>query len=189
MLILALGLVLFLGTHSVSIISRPWRDARAAALGDSSWRGLYALLSLIGLGLIVWGYMLARPDAAILYTPPLWTRHLAGLLMLFSMLCLAVSILPAGRLKPAMKHPLLAAVKIWSFAHLIANGDAASVLLFGAFLAWAVVDRISLQRRGAPIAAPGPWSRDIAALALGLVLYGLIVWVLHEPLFGVAPFG
>ena len=189
MLILVLGLVVFLGTHSVSIVSRPWRDARAAALGDGPWRGLYTLLSFIGLGLIIWGYMLARPGAAMLYSPPLWTRHLAGVLMLLAMIALAVSILPAGRLKHVLKHPMLLSIKIWAFAHLLANGDAVSVLLFGAFLAWAVIDRISLKRRGAPVSPAGPWGWDLAALLLGLVLFALFGWYLHALLFGVAPFG
>lgn len=189
MLILLVGLLLFLGVHSVSMFAGGWRDRRVAASGEHAWKGIYALLSLFGLILIIWGYGTARPDAPILYDGPIWLRHLAALLMFFAMLCLAVSLLPGGKLKRMMKHPQLAAVKIWAFAHLLVNGDLASILMFGAFLAWAVSLRISLKRRGAAIAAEGPLLWDFAALALAIVLYLIFVWRLHALLFGVVPFG
>lgn len=189
MLILLVGLVLFLGTHSVSIVARQWRDRSAARFGEPSWKGIYTLLSLGGLALIIWGYAQARPDSPVLYLAPAWTRHVAGLLMLVAMIALAVSVLPAGRLKGMLKHPMLLSVKVWAFAHLVANGDLASVLLFGAFLAWAVTDRISLKRRNAPIAAAGALAWDIVAIAAGVAIYLLFVWRLHLILFGVLPFG
>jgi uncharacterized membrane protein len=189
MLILLLGTILFLGVHSVSIVAPGWRGARAAAFGENAWKGLYSVVALAGFALIVWGYGLARPGAAVLYEPPAWLAHLAALLMLPAMIALAAYLLPAGRLKPALKHPMLAAVKIWALAHLLANGDAASVFLFGAVLAWAVADRISLKRRNARVVRPGPVLWDIAAVVLGAVLYLLFAWRLHVLLFGVTPFG
>lgn len=187
MLILILGLVLFLGIHSVRILAPAWRDERVLAMGQG-WRGVYSLVSAAGLFLIVWGYGPAGEAAPVLYDPPPWTRHLAALLMLFASIAIAVYALPAGRLKPMLRHPMLVSVKLWAVAHLLANGDLASVLLFGAFLAWAVADRISVKRRGAPVPVPGPAVNDAIAVAVGVAIYGLFVWKLHAWLFGVAPF-
>lgn len=189
MLWLVLGLVIFLGTHSTRIFAPAWRDDYVASGGRMTYRAIYSLLSLIGIVLIVWGYGKAWDDPVLLWDPPLWTRHIAALLMLFAFISLAVYALPAGRLKPMLKHPMLLAVKIWALAHLLANGDLASVLLFGTFLLWAAADRVAAKRRGAPIPNPGPVSMDIAAVVAGIVLYLLFVWRLHEWLIGVAPFG
>lgn len=186
---LVLGLVIFLGVHSVRIVAPAWRDARIAGAGEGTFKGVYSLLSAVGLVLVVWGYAKAWEAPVVLYDPPAWTRHLAALLMLFSFVSLAVYMLPAGRLKPILKHPMLLAVKIWALAHLIANGDLASLVLFGAFLLWAAADRVAAKRRGAPVPKPGPATMDIAALAVGVVLYLLFVWRLHEWLIGVEPFG
>ena len=140
MSLLILGLVLFLGVHSVSIVARPWRDGMVARLGEGPWKGLYSLVSLAGFVLIVYGYGLARQSPMVLYTPPLALRHGAMLLMLPVFVLLLAAYLP-GRLQRAAKHPMLAATKFWALAHLLANGTLADVLLFGGFLAWAVADR------------------------------------------------
>ncbi|PSM18405.1 MULTISPECIES: NnrU family protein [Nitratireductor] len=187
MLVLVLGLVLFLGVHSVRVFAPSWRDRKRDAIGHASWRGAYSLVSLIGFVLIVWGYGLAWAGAPVLYEPPVWLKHLAALLMLFAFVSLMVFALPAGRLKPVLKHPMLVAVKLWAVAHLLANGDLASLLLFGSFLAWAVLDRISVKRRGEAPPAPGSVLNDAIAVAAGLVLYVLFVWKLHLWLFGAAP--
>ena len=189
MLWLVLGLVIFLGVHSVRIFAPAWRDARIAGGGEGAFKGVYSILSAVGLVLIVWGYGKAWEVPVVLYDPPVWTRHLAALLMLFSFIALAVYMLPAGRLKPILKHPMLLAVKIWALAHLIANGDLASVVLFGAFLLWAAADRVAAKRRGAAVPRPGPATMDIAAVVVGVVLYLLFVWRLHVWLIGVVPFG
>src|SRR5690606_1385968 len=134
---------LFLGVHCVRILAPDWRLRRIAAMGEAKWKGLYSLVSLAGLVLLVWGYALARPEAAILYEPATWLRHVAALLMVLALISFTAYLLPAGRLKPVLKHPMLVSVKAWALAHLLANGDLASILLFGAFLAWAVAARIS----------------------------------------------
>lgn len=187
MFILILGLVIFLGVHSVRIFAPVWRDRRITVMGEGRWKGLYTLVSLVGFVLIVWGYGMARPDAPLLYEPPVWMKHIGVALMPFAFISLAVSLFPAGRLKPMLKHPMLLSVKIWAFAHLLANGDLASLLLFGLFLAWAVADRISVKRRGNGVPAPGPVTWDILGVAAGVVLYLLFVWRLHEWLIGVSP--
>jgi uncharacterized membrane protein len=186
MLILVLGLILFLGIHSVRIFAPAWRDERAAAMGQG-WRGLYSLISAAGLALIIWGYGPAWASATVFYEPPIWMKHLAALLMLFASIAIMVYAVPAGRLKPILKHPMLLAVKIWALAHLIANGDLASILLFGGFLVWAVLDRISVKRRGVAAPAPGPVRNDAIAVVAGVVLYALFVGGLHLWLFGVSP--
>lgn len=188
MLVLVIGLILFLGSHSVRIFAPGWSRSRSAAMGENAWKGVYSLVSLLGFVLIVYGYGLARLSSPLLYIPPAWISHVTALLMVFAFIALGIYMLPAGRLKPMLKHPMLVAVKIWAFAHLLANGDLASILLFGAFLAWAVLDRISVKRRGVAVPAAGPVKQDVAAVALGLVLYGLFVWKLHWWLFGVQPF-
>ena len=192
MLVLILGIVVFLGIHSVRIVAPQWRLARIAQWGEGKWKGLYSLVSLVGLVLLVWGFGMARLEAPILYEPPVWMKHIVLLLMLFAFIFLGLFIAKAGRLKPALKHPMLIAIKTWALAHLLANGDLASLILFLSFLAWAVFDRIALKRQAraglAPaVIAPGPVTNDVIGIAIGLVLYGLFVWKLHALLIGVSP--
>jgi uncharacterized membrane protein len=189
MTLLVLGLVLFLGVHSVSIVAPAWRDA-VAARHDRAWKGLYTLVSIAGFVLIIYGYGVARQSPVLLYAPPTWLRHVAMLLMLPFFVLVLAAYLP-GRIKTAAKHPLLAATKLWALSHLLANGTLADVLLFGGFLAWAVADRISFKRRvQRPIpGAPPSAANDLIAVVGGLALYGLFVWRAHAWLVGVSPFG
>ena len=190
MTLLVAGLVLFLGIHSVSIVAPAWRDAQLAQRGESAWKGLYSVAAGIGLGLIIYGYGLARQAPMVLYTPPAALRHVALLLLLPVFVLLLAAYLP-GRIKTAAKHPMLLATQLWAAAHLLANGNLADVLLFGGFLAWAVTDRISLNQRPAR-AVPGAPARpanDAIALVGGLVLYFVFVRWAHGWLIGVAPLG
>ncbi len=189
MFALVVGLIVFLGVHSVRILAPQWRDQRLSAMGEGKWKGIYSVVSLIGFALIVWGFGQARLVAPVLYEPPVWAKHITALLMLFAFISLMVSILPAGRLKPILKHPMLLAVKIWAFAHLLANGDLASLILFGSLLAWAVVDRIAVKRRGGSLPQPGPVKWDIYAVVSGALLYVLFIWRLHVWLIGVPVMG
>lgn len=184
MLVLIIGIVVFLGIHSVRILAPGFRDRQIAA-GEGRWKGIYSLVALVGLVLIVWGYSMARLTAPILYEPPIFMRHINLLLMYFSFVFLVASQMPAGRIKAAVKHPMLLAVKIWAFGHLLANGDLAALLLFGSFLVWAIVDRISVKRRGDMGPKPGPVTWDIAVIVVASILYALFVWRLHLWLFGV----
>jgi uncharacterized membrane protein len=191
---LIVGLVLFLGVHSVSIVSPLGRQQLARQMGEAGYKGLYTLVSFVGLGLIVWGYGLAREAPVLLYTLPTGVRHLAALLMLPVFVLLLAAYLP-GRIQRAAKHPMLLSVKLWALAHLLANGTLADVLLFGGFLVWAVADRISVKRRAAAglmrsaPALPGSAANDAIALVGGLVLYAVFVLWLHGWLFGVSPMG
>src|ERR1700676_3639484 len=188
MLLLIIGLVLFLGVHSVAIPAPAWRAGAIHRLGERAWKGLYALVSLIGFILICYGFGLARHAPVFLYSPPTWLRHAALIVILPVFPLLLAAYLP-GRIKSAAKHPMLAAVKLWAFAHLLANGSLADVLLFGGFLGWAVMDRISLKRRPAQAlrtAPPSPWN-DVVAVVLGLAIYALLIAWAHLRLFGVSP--
>ena len=189
MSLLVLGLVLFLGIHSVSIVAPAWRARQVARLGERRWKGLYALASLVGLVLLIHGYGLARQGPAVLYAPPPALRHIALLLMLPVFPLLFAAYMP-GRIQRAARHPMLLAVILWAAAHLLANGTLADLLLFGGFLVWAVADWISAQGRAVPHRVPGAPPRalnDIAALAGGLVVYAVFLFRAHVWLVGVPP--
>ncbi|WP_108659733.1 NnrU family protein [Acuticoccus kandeliae] len=191
MSVMIAGLILFLGVHSLQIAA-PVRAAAMAQLGPRGYRAAYTVLALIGFVLIVVGYGSWRFNGApLLYQPPVWGRHLALLLMWFAFIALAAANAP-GHIKMILKHPMLVSVKIWALAHLLANGDAATVTLCLAFLAWAVVDRISVKRREkagllVPMTATPRWRADAIAVLIGTIVYILFVWKLHLWLIGVSP--
>ena len=189
MALFIVGMVLFLGIHSVAIVAPAWRDAQAARQ-PGAWKGAYALVSLVGLVLLIYGYGLARQIPLVVWTPPAALRHLALLLMLPVFPLLLAAYLP-GRIKAVAKHPMLLAVKFWSAAHLLANGTLVDMILFGSFLAWAVLDRIAVKKRATPRVVPGaPPSplNDAIALAGGLALYTVFLLWAHRWLIGVSPF-
>jgi uncharacterized membrane protein len=190
MILLVLGLLLFLGVHSLSIISSTKRDQMAARLGEWPFKGLYSLVAIVGLVLIVVGYGQARMDPTWLYQPPAFLRHLNMLLMLIVFPALLAAYLP-GRIQMTLKHPMLVAVKAWALAHLLVNGTLADVLLFGGFLAWAVVDRISLKRRPQRSIPqlPGSKLNDVIVIVGGLGLYAAFAFWLHPLWIGVPVVG
>ncbi|MEO8753355.1 MAG: NnrU family protein [Casimicrobiaceae bacterium] len=189
---LVAGLVLFLGVHCIRIFADGWRSAQVARLGEGKWKGIYSLLSGIGLVLLVWGYGQARLDTIALWHPPLWTRHVAALLTLPAFVLMAAGNMPGTRIKAALGHPFVLGVKLWAFAHLLANGTLADVVLFGSFLAWAIVDFASLRRRdraNGTVYPPGTLARDALATAIGVVAWVVFAFWLHGLLIGVRPFG
>ena len=156
------------------------------------WKGIVSVISIIGFVLIVWGYGEARSNPIVLYSPPVWTRHIAALLTVPAFILLVAAYIPGTRIKRAVGHPMVAAVKIWAFAHLLANGTLADVVLFGAFLAWAVADYIAARRRdraAGTVFTVGPVSRDIAAVIIGLAAWAAFAFWLHAAWIGVRPFG
>ena len=192
MIILILGLLIFLGGHSVRIVADGWRAAQIARWGERSWKGLYSLAAAAGLALILWGYHLAQAQPVVLWAPPSWARHLGALLTVPAFVLLAAAYVPRNRIKAAVGHPMVAAVKTWAFAHLLANGTLAAVLVFGAFLVWAVMDFTSARRRDRAAGTrypAGAGSRDAIVLAVGLVAWALFAFLLHGWLIGVRPFG
>jgi uncharacterized membrane protein len=187
MVYLVLGLILFLGMHSISIVAPGWRDRTAARLGNA-WRGLYSLITLAGLIVIVWGFGIARQNPVVLYVPPAWTHYVTAVLMLPVFTLFLAAYLP-GRISGALKHPMLLSVMLWAAAHLIATGMLADVVLFGSFLVWAVADRISFTwRTQRPIpTAPSMKLNDGIAIVVGLVIYIVFEHWLHVRWIGVQP--
>jgi uncharacterized membrane protein len=186
--LLVAGLVLFLGIHSVSIISDAWRNRMVERIGRFPWQAIYGLVAIAGLVLIVWGYGLARQEPTVIYQPPIWLRHVSLLLLVFIFPLLLAAYLP-GRIKQVTRHPMLVATKLWAFAHLLANGMLHDVVLFGAFLVWAVADRISMKHREErPVPGlPSSKLNDAIAVVGGLGLYVWFVVHGHAWLFGVSP--
>ena len=157
MTFLILGLILFLGVHSVRIFAEGWRTAQIAQRGEGAWKGLYSVASIVGFGLIIWGYGLAREQPTVLWPPQLWARHLASLLTLVAFILLAAAYVPKNGIKAWVHHPMVLGVKVWALAHLLANHTLADLLLFGSFLVWAVLDfRAARQRdRAGQVQLPG----------------------------------
>ena len=188
MTLLIIGIVVFLGIHLLPTIP-DLRDRLVGRLGANGYKVFFSLLSVAGFVLLVWGF--ARAPLIQVWSPPSWTRWVAIVLMLPAFIFLVAAYVP-GQIKAKLKHPFLVAIKTWALAHLIANGDLASIILFASFLAYAVYDRIALKRREATglitMAATGPPRNDLIAVAVGIILYvAFLVW-LHPLLFGTAPF-
>ena len=189
---LILGLVLFLGVHSVRIVADDWRTRTVAAWGEMRWKGLYAAVSLVGFALIVWGYGQARLMPVTVWQPPLPMRHIAALLTLISFVMLVATYVPGNAIKARLGHPMVLGVKVWALAHLLANGQLADMVLFGAFGVWAVLSFRSARQRDR-INPPSPRASSAAATGL-TVLLGVAAWVAfafwgHRALIGIAPFG
>jgi uncharacterized membrane protein len=192
MTMLILGLVLFLGVHSVRIVAEDWRSATRARLGENAWKGAYSLLSLAGFVLICYGYGAARQQPVPLWASPLWTRHLAALLTLPAFVLLAASQVPGNVIKAKLRHPMLLGVKLWAAAHLLANNTLADVLLFGAFLAWAAIDYRAARQRDRALQTLYPAGRSgptVVAVVGGLVAWVVFAFWAHGVLIGVRPFG
>ena len=191
MIYLIAGLIVFLGVHSVRIVAEDWRTRTIAGVGANPWKGVYSLLSIAGFVLLVWGYGEARQQGVVLYEPPVFTRHIAGLLMLVSLVLLVAAYVPRNHIKAKLHHPMIIGVKVWAFAHLLANGRLLDVVLFGAFLAWAVADFIAARKRDRRLGTVYPSGNLLQTLLT--VVAGGIIWVvfvagLHLWLIGVAPF-
>ena len=192
MVYLILGLIVFLGAHSVRIVADDWRALTRARIGEQAFKGIYAVLSLFGFGLIVWGFGVARETPIQLWSPPAATRHVAALFNVLAFVLLTAAYVPGNAIKARLHHPMVLGVKTWAFAHLISNGNLAHVLLFGAFLAWAVLDYISARRRdrvqGTQYPA-GTFRATAVCALLGVFVAGVFALRLHGLLIGIKPFG
>jgi uncharacterized membrane protein len=173
-LVLILGLIIFLGVHSVRIFAEDWRQSVIARLGDGPWKGIYSVLSIAGFVLIIWGY----------------GRHTAIILNLIALLLFALYVVPSGYLKARLGHPMLLSIKVWAFAHLISNNTLADLILFGAFLIWALADIRAARGRDrtrGTVRVAGPVRYDAIAVVAGFVIWAAILWRLHEWVIGVSP--
>lgn len=192
MSVLIIGLLLFLGVHSVRIFAEDWRGARIARFGETGWKLAYSLVSLVGLVVLIYGYGMSRADPVFVWNPPIWTRHLAALLTLPAFILLAAAYVPGNRIKAALSHPMILGVKVWAFAHLLANGRLGDIVLFGAFLLWAVLDFRAARQRdrtGAVTRPAGNLTGDAITLAAGLIGWAVFALYLHAWLIGVPVFG
>ncbi len=188
---LILGLVVFLGTHSVRIFAEDWRVRTIARMGQNPWKGIYSLISIAGFVLLVWGYGQARQAGGALYDPPLFMRHVTALFMLISFVLVAAAYVTGNHIKAAIGHPMAAGVKLWAFAHLLSNGSLAAVILFGAFLAWAIVDFIVARKRDRAAGTQypaGSGARTAATVVAGVAAWAVFAFWAHLWLIGVAPF-
>jgi uncharacterized membrane protein len=191
MTLLILGLILFLATHSLRIAAPDWRQRQIARLGVMPWRGLISLASLAALLLIIWGFRQAGAEPITLYRPPLWLKHLAIALTLPAFLLLAAAFVPGNSLKARFGHPMVLGVKIWAFAHLLANGAAHHLLLFGTLLLWSAVSFASARRqdrRQGLTRQLGEVRRNLFVLIAGLAAWALVALLLHGWVIGVRPF-
>lgn len=189
MLLLIVSLIIFLALHSIRIFAPSIRECGIAKFGKGGWHAGYGIASLVSLLFIAYAFGEARNVTDVLYTPPTGMAHLTSTLMLIALVCAVSAVLPAGYIATKLKYPFIVAIKIWAISHIIANGEVASLLVFVAFLAWAVLLRISMKKRE----ALGEYQRrafvsgryDIVAICLGIVLWGLIIMRLHVLIIGV----
>lgn len=192
MIVLLIGLLLFLGPHSVRIFADDWRSAQIERFGEIPWKLSYSIVSIAGFVLIIIGYGMTRMDPVFVWFPPVWTKHLAALLMIPAFILLAAAYVPRNRLKVMFKHPMVIGVKVWALAHLLANGRLGEIVLFGVFLVWAVLDfRSARQRDRASAVAPQPatLTGDLVTVAVGVAGYVIFAMWLHTRWIGVPVFG
>ena len=192
MSLLILGLIIFLGVHSVRILAEGWRTRVIAERGEGLWKGAYTVLSVAGFALIVWGYGMARQQPVVLWPSPGWTRHVAALLTLFAFVMLVAAYVPGNAIKAKLKHPMVLGVKVWAIAHLLANNTLADLLLFGGFLVWAVLSFRAARgrdRAAGTVYAAGRALPTVVTLLIGLVAYAGFAFWAHAAWIGVRPFG
>jgi uncharacterized membrane protein len=183
-----LGLVIFLGAH-VFVTMRNERAVLVAKFGEWPYRGLFSLVSIVGIVLIAYGFASYRAAGFIIvWNPPAWTRHIVEALMWPASIMIVAAYIP-GNIKRVLKHPMLAGVKTWAFAHLCANGDLGGIILFASVLAWAIYDRITLKHRSDTGGPPIPLKNDIIAIIVGTIVYLALGFVFHPIVIGVPAFG
>jgi uncharacterized membrane protein len=200
MALLILGLVLFLGAHSTRIFAENWRQGVLERLGEKTYKGVYTLVSLLGFGLLIYGFDQVRWDSPALWMPPVWVKHVAALLMLLSLVLLACAHAPRNAIKAKLHHPMVLSVKVWALAHLLANPRLADVVLFGAFLLWSVLDFRAARKRDRLAAAASEEAGTLVvpevsaaatwrAVGIGVVVWSILLSHGHVWLFGVSPLG
>ena len=202
MALLILGLVLFLGAHSTRIFAEHWRQATLERLGEKAYKGAYTLVSLVGFGLLMFGFDQVRWDSPVLWSPPVWAKHGAAVLMLLSLVLLACAHAPRNAIKAKLHHPMVLSVKVWALAHLLANPRLADVVLFGAFLIWSVLNFRAARQRDRLAAATalsgegsGALEPEVSsaatwrAIGIGVVVWAFLLSRGHVWLFGVSPLG
>ena len=187
---LLIGLILFLGVHSLRIVADDWRSAQLAQRGEKAWKLGYTVISLVGFALIIWGFGQARQDTVYLWPRLPGMNHLAALLTLIAFVLIAASQIPRNHIKAKLRHPMLIGVKVWALAHLLANNSLADLVLFGSFLVWAVLCFRAARQRdraGAPAPAAGTPMNTAIAVVGGVVAWAIFAFWAHAALIGVNP--
>ncbi|WP_322105634.1 NnrU family protein [Paraburkholderia sp. J41] len=190
--LLVLGLVIFIGVHSIRVAAPRWRAAQIERLGPQAWRGAFALLSIIGIVLVVYGYGLSRRYPVPLWAPPFWMAHVTALLTAVAFIMIVAAYVPGNHFKRALGQPFVSGVALWAFAHLLANGTLNDVVLFLVFLVWALAELRVENRRdreAGVVYPPGRASRDAIVVVIGLVAWAVFAFWLHGLLIGVRPLG
>lgn len=192
MTVLVLGLMLFLGMHSIRIFAEGARTTWYQQLGEQRWKFVFSVVSIAGFVLVLWGFSLARQQPVVLWpAPPVWLRHVASLLTLAAFVLVAAAYVPANLLKARLRHPMVLGVKLWAFAHLLANNTLADLVLFGSFLVWAILDFAAARRRERKLVTvqDGTTGRTVIAAVVGVLLWAVFAFWLHGRWLGVAPLG
>lgn len=188
---LVLGLLFFLGVHSLRIFANDWRNRQYERLGEARWKGLYSLVSVVGLGLIVWGTGLTRVEPVMVWLPPFWTRHLAALVVLPAFILLVATYVPGNRIRKAAGQPMAAGVMCWAAGHLLSNGRLADLLLFGGFFVWSMLSYSAAQRRDRLAGVQrsgGTLSGDVLTVIIGAVAWAVFAGFLHTWMIGLRPY-
>lgn len=191
MIPMILGLLIFLGVHSVRIVADDWRHLQIQRLGEPAWKGLYSLVSVVGLVLAIWGFGQMRLDPVFVWSPPPGLRHVVALLMIPAFILVVAAYVPGNAIRARLGHPMLLGVKTWAFTHLLTNGRLGDIVFFGAFLVWAILAFRNARRRDRavpPAAVPSRSSATLLTVVIGLVAYGLFAFVLHRWVTGVPAF-
>lgn len=192
MAILVVGLILFIGVHSIRMVAAPWRAAQIERFGPLAWRAMFSVLSIAGIVVTVFGYGLARRDPVLVWAPPFWMAHVTALLTAIAFVLITAAYVRGNHFKRALGHPFLCGIALWAFAHLLANGTLNAIVLFGVFLVWALIEiRSELRRdREAGVVYPqGVASRDTLVVVIGLVAWAVFAFWLHGIVIGVRPLG
>jgi uncharacterized membrane protein len=192
MLLLIAGVLIFLGVHSLGVVAPEWRGRQVARMGEGPWKLAYSAVSLVGLFVVIWGYGVARGNPVVLWSAPAFARHLTALLTVIAFVLVAAAYVPGTRIKAALGHPMTVGIALWALGHLLANGRLNALILFGSFLAWAVIVYVVRRRRDRDAARTYPaggLARDAIAVVVGVVLSVVFALYLHGPLTGIRPFG
>ena len=192
MALLILGLVLFLGVHSVRVFAEGTRTGFIARRGENAWKGLVSVLSIVGFVLLLWGYSLARQQPVVLWTPPTWSRHLAALLTLPAFVLLVAAYVPGNGIKARVHHPMVLGIKVWAFAHLFVGRTLAAEIVFAAFFVWAVLSFRAARARdraAGRVYPPGRVVPTVVTVAAGVLAWAAFAMWGHAALIGVRPFG
>jgi uncharacterized membrane protein len=192
MLLLIAGVLIFLGVHSLGVVAPEWRGRQVARMGEGPWKLAYSAVSLVGLFVVIWGYGAARGNPVVLWSAPAFARHLTALLTVIAFVLVAAAYVPGTRIKAALGHPMTVGIALWALGHLLANGRLNALILFGSFLAWAVIVYVVRRRRDREAGRTYPaggLARDAIAAVIGVVVSVVFALYLHGPLTGIRPFG